>query len=410
MKRTLKVILCLALCSVMAFMPLSGALAAKKNKYQSLTAAETNKRIAQYQQENQKLQSEITALKKQQNQQSAVLSALQKKISNIQAIINEYNAEISRINSVIAENKQKIAEKEDAIEKDKLEYKKRIRAIYMSGWDSSLKILLDADTFSDFLQLQKLTEAVSAKDKKFMEALAAEIAELDAINEENNQLLENQVAIKNEVKKQQDELKSQQAEANAVYNEISKEVKDTKNEINANDAEIAELQRHKAEIEREVTQKGNASATFINPNTGFMWPVAGYYTISSPFGQRKSGFHSGMDIAGGGIAGRPILAIADGLVYMANKSWTPSQGKSGYASYGNFCAVNHGTMTIGGSSAKYVAFYAHASSIIVSVGQSVKQGQVLGYVGTTGNSTGYHLHIGIQKNGSWVNPYPLLKG
>lgn len=410
MKRTLKVILCLALCSVMAFMPVSGAFAAKKNKYQSLTAAETNKRIAQYQQENQKLQSEITELKKQQNQQSAVLSALQKKISNIQAIINEYNAEISRINSVIAENKQKIAEKEDEIEKDKLEYKKRIRAIYMSGWDSSLKILLDAETFSDFLQLQKLTEAVGAKDKKVMEALAAEIAELDEINEENNQLLENQVAIKNEVKKQQDELKSQESEAASIYNDISKEVKDTKNEINANAAEIAELQRHKAEIEREVTQKGNASATFINPNTGFMWPVAGYYTISSPFGQRSSGFHSGMDIAGSGISGRPILAIADGVVYMANKSWTPSQGKSGYASYGNFCAVNHGTMTIGGSSAKYVAFYAHASSIIVSVGQSVKQGQVLGYVGTTGNSTGYHLHIGIQKNGSWVNPYSLLKG
>ena len=67
-------------------------------------------------------------------------------------------------------------------------------------------------------------------------------------------------------------------------------------------------------------------------------------------------------------------------------------------------------MTIKGSSAKYVAFYAHATSIIVSVGQKVKQGQVLGYVGTTGNSTGPHLHIGIQKNGSWVNPYPLLRG
>ena len=141
-----------------------------------------------------------------------------------------------------------------------------------------------------------------------------------------------------------------------------------------------------------------------------MWPVAGYYGISSPFGQRSRGFHSGMDISGAGISGRPILAIADGEVYMVNKNWTSAQGYSGYASYGNFCAVNHGTMTIKGSSAKYVAFYAHATSIIVSVGQKVKQGQVLGYVGTTGNSTGPHLHIGIQKNGSWVNPYPLLRG
>ena len=114
-----------------------------------------------------------------------MLSALQKKISNIQAIINAYNAEIDRINSAIAENKRKIAEKEAAIEQDKLDYKKRIRAIYMSEWDSSLKILLDADSFSEYLQLQKLTEAVSAKDKKLMNELSAEIAALDAMNTEN---------------------------------------------------------------------------------------------------------------------------------------------------------------------------------------------------------------------------------
>ncbi|MBO4433484.1 MAG: leucine-rich repeat protein [Clostridia bacterium] len=163
------------------------------------------------------------------------------------------------------------------------------------------------------------------------------------------------------------------------------------------------------EFQNNITVNGAAS-TFLNPSTGFMWPVAGYYGISSPFGSRGSGFHSGMDISGGGISGRPILAIADGEVYMANNSWTAAQGKSGYASYGNFCAINHGTMTINGSSAKYVAFYAHATSIIVSVGQRVKQGQVIGYVGTTGDSAGPHLHIGIQKDGSWVNPCPLLRG
>lgn len=401
MKNAKKVIVALLLCVSLACASFSSS---------ALTAAEKNsinKKIASYQEQNRKLASEIAALKKEKNQQNAVLGALQKKISNIQAIINAYNAEIDRINSAIAENKKKIAEKEAAIEQDKLDYKKRIRAIYMSEWDSSLKILLDAESFSEFLQLQKLTEAVSAKDKKLMNELSAEIAALDAMNTENRTLLENQLELKNEVKKQQDDLKSQQAEANKIADSISKEIAATSKEVSANEKEIVAL---KQQLEAEVTAKGNAAATFINPNTGFMWPVAGYYGISSPFGQRRSGFHSGMDISGGGISGRPILAIADGVVYMANRSWTPSQGRSGYASYGNYCAVNHGTMTIKGSSAKYVAFYAHATSIIVSVGQKVKQGQVLGYVGTTGNSTGPHLHIGIQKNGSWVNPYPLLHG
>lgn len=402
MKVTKRVIVALVLCVVLSVTSSMGSYA--------LTAAQKNsinKRIASYQAQNRKLQNEITQLKKEKNQQSAVLSALQKKVANIQAIINTYNTEIDRINSVIAANKKKIAEKEAAIAEDKLTYKKRIRAIYMSEWDSSLKVLLDADSFSEYLQLQKLTEAISAKDKQLMEELSAEIAALDKMNEENRTLLQNQVELKNEVKKQQDDLKAQQAEATKIYNAISKEVTDTSKEISANDKEIVALKR---QLESEVTAKGNASATFVNPNTGFMWPVAGYYGISSPFGYRKSGFHSGMDISGGGISGRPILAIADGVVYMAQGSWSSSMGRSGYASYGNFCAVNHGTMTIGGSSAKYVAFYAHATRIIVSVGQKVKQGQVLGYVGTTGNSTGPHLHIGIQKNGSWVNPYPLLHG
>lgn len=402
MKKANLAIISIILCMVFALSAPLGALALTDAQKQAI-----NDKIASYQAENQKLAGEIAELKKEKNQQSAVLGALQKKISNIQAIINTYNAEINKINTVIANNKATISEMEADIERDKNEYRKRIRAIYMSAWDSSLKLLLGADSFSKFLQLRKLTESVSAKDKKFMEGLSAEIAQLNAINEENRALLKEQVELKGEVKKQQDELKSQEAEAAKIYNEIAKEVKDTSKEMSDNEKEIAKL---KKQLEAEVTAKGNAAATFINPNTGFMWPVAGYYNISSPFGPRKGSMHTGMDIAGGGIAGRPILAIADGVVYMANGSWTASSGRSGYNSYGNFCAVNHGTMTIGGVAATYQAFYAHATSICVSVGQTVKQGQVLGYVGTTGNSTGYHLHIGILKNGAWVNPYGLLKG
>lgn len=407
MKRTLKAVICLCLCAIMALMPLTGALAAKSktNKYTSLSKSQIEQKIAQYQAENKKLQSEIAELKKDKDKQNAVLSAIQKKIGNIQAIINTYNAEIDRINGVINGNKETISAKEAEIAQDKLNYQKRIRAIYMSQWDSQLKILLDADTFSEFLQLQKLTEAVSKKDKKFMEALSAEIDELNAINEENRALLEAQVELKNEVKKQQDELKSQEAEAAAIYNEIAKEYNDTSKEIKDNNAEIAALEQAKRDIENSVARKANLGESFINPNTGFMWPVAGYYKISSGFQTKERPKHNGIDIAGPGIAGRPILAINDGVVSTAVNSW--SGGKTGYASYGNYCAVDHGKITIGGVEARYVAFYAHASSIIVSEGQKVKQGQVLGYVGTTGNSTGYHLHLGVQKNSIWMNPSSL---
>ncbi|MBO4432913.1 MAG: peptidoglycan DD-metalloendopeptidase family protein [Clostridia bacterium] len=402
MKKTKLVFTACVLCVCMIFTSSIGAYA--------LTKSEINSKIENYKSKNSKLQQEISKLKKDKNQQGAVLSVLQQKINNTQAIINTYNAEINRINSVIAENKQKIAQTEAEIEDDKRDYRKRIRAIYMSDWDSSLKILLDADSFSEYLQLQRLTEAVSARDKKIVTELSGKIEEIKSANEENQTLLRKQVSLKNEVLEQQNELKSQQADAAKIYNDISKEVSDTSSEISANEKQIAAL---KKQLEALVVQRGNATQTFVNSSvnsqTGFMWPVPGYYGISSPFGYRRSGFHSGMDISGGGISGRPFVAIADGEVYMANKSWTAAQGRSGYASYGNYCAVNHGTITVNGSSAKYVAFYAHATSIAVSVGQKVTKGQVLGYVGTTGNSTGQHLHIGIQKDGSWINPYYYLR-
>lgn len=402
MKVSRKVFIAIILCACMVFTSSVGTYA--------VTRSELNDKIENYKAQNSKLQREISRLKKDKNQQGAVLNTLEKKIANTQAIINTYNAEIYRINSVIAANKKKMAETEAKMEKDKLDYRKRIRAIYMSEWDSSLKILLDADSFSEFLQLQKLTEVVSKKDKQIVTNLSKEISDLKATNKENQKLLQKQVSLKSEIKKQQDDLKSQQSDATKIYNNLSGEVNSTSNAISANEKQIAAL---KKQLEALVAQKGNSAKTFanssVNGKTGFMWPAPGYYGISSPFGYRWRGFHSGMDISGGGIAGRPFVAIADGEVYMANKSWTAAQGRSGYASYGNFCAVNHGTITIGGSSAKYVAFYAHATSIAVSVGQKVKRGQVLGYIGTTGNSTGPHLHIGIQKNGAWVNPYGLLR-
>ena len=144
------------------------------------------------------------------------------------------------------------------------------------------------------------------------------------------------------------------------------------------------------------------------------WPVNGHFYISAHYKSNDAvhkGHHNGMDIAGGNIAGQPIRAVADGYVTLVNNKCTHNYGKRGNCcgnGYGNYATVNHGTLTINGSSANYVAYYAHASKIIVSPGQYVKQGDIIGYVGTTGWSTGYHLHFGLLKNGGWINPYPLF--
>ena len=126
--------------------------------------------------------------------------------------------------------------------------------------------------------------------------------------------------------------------------------------------------------------------------------MPGYHLVTSPYGYRihpitgKRKFHKGTDISGGNIKGKPIVAMADGVVSIASYN----QG-----GYGNYVMINHGTSSDGNS---YVTLYAHMTRYIVSVGQKVTKGQTIGYVGTTGASTGYHLHFEVRVNGNTTNP------
>ena len=352
------------------------------------------------------IQAEINELKSQKSDQAAILAAVRKKIANTQAQIDRCNREIASINSQISANKAEIAKKEAEIEGDKLAFKKRIRAIYMSNTDSSVQILLGAEDFADFLQLSQLVSSVSSHDKRLMEDLKGEIEALNEKIAQNEELLKEQVSIKSTIDAQQNELKSQENEAAAIYNNIAAQQAENQDDVDAINAQVRKLQK---QLEDDIASK--SYQTFVNPNTGLQWPVSGFFKVTSPFGPRWGTNHNGIDIAGGGIQGQPIRAIADGYVTLVNNSCTHNNGKPGNCcgnGYGNYCTVNHGSLNINGTTSNYVAYYAHASRIIVSNGQYVKQGDILGYVGSTGWSTGYHLHLGILRNGSWINPHPLF--
>ena len=134
----------------------------------------------------------------------------------------------------------------------------------------------------------------------------------------------------------------------------------------------------------------------MNYNGGaILWPVPGWSRISSPFGPRLHPIqkiwkdHNGIDIPASG--GTPIIAVMSGEVIIAKYS----------SSYGNYCAIAHGN--------GYLSLYAHCSSLNVKVGDKVEAGQTIAKVGTTGWSTGNHLHFGFQKNDVWVNPMDYVK-
>ena len=401
MKISLKRVITIVLCIAMVVTSSLYTAAASKDQL--------NKDIANLKQQASAIQSEINKLKAEKADQGAILAAIRKKIANTQAQIDRCNQEIASINSNINANKAEIAAKEAEIADDILEFKKRLSAMYMSNSDNSIQILLGAENFSDFLRLSQFTASMSARDKKLIEGLKAEIGVLNEKNAENEKLLKEQVSIKATIDEQQSELEAQENDAAAIYNNIAAEQASNQKDVDAINAEIKKLQK---QLENQIAS-GNYS-TFINPNTGLQWPVSGFFRISAGFQSNDAvhkGHHNGIDIAGGGIAGQPIRAVADGYVTLVHNGCTHNYKKYGNCcgnGYGNYATVNHGTLTVNGSSANYVAYYAHASKIVVSNGQYVKQGDIIGYVGTTGWSTGYHLQIGMLRNGGWINPNPLF--
>ena len=367
----------------------------------SVSAKTNEEKKQELQAQADALAKEIKDLKKEAKDKKAILNALQKKVDNTQAQIRNANSHISSINKKISANKSEIAKKNSEIEDKKQDFKKRIRAIYMSNTGSNVQVLLGADDFAQFLQLSQLTSSISARDKKLMENLVAEIKQLQAVNAENNKLLEQQISVKKSIEQTQAQLTKEENEAEKLYNEINKDIKSA-------EAEKADLEDDIANLNKTFSGSGGS---FINSVIGFTWPVPSCSSISSYYGYRvhpvsgKKKMHYGIDIAGGGIYGKPIVAITDGVI---EKTYTscPHRSKKPSCScgggYGNYVAIDHGK--ISGSS--YYAMYAHMDHLASGMvaGKKVTKGQVIGYVGTTGTSTGYHLHFGIKKNGSWVNP------
>jgi len=396
MKNT-KSIISLLLCAVITVTTFFSFTASADTK------SDLQNDIAALRNQSAQLEKEIKELKSKKADQQAIVSAIQRKIANTQAQILRCNREIDSVNAKINANKAEIKQKNEEIEAQKLAFKKRIRAIYMSGGsDNSLSVLMGADNFADFLQLSQLTSSVSARDKAMIEDIVAEIEVINAKMAENEKLLKSQVAIKDSIAAQQRQLQAEEAEAENILNDIASDQSSAESDNKDIEAEIAAKQKELSKI-----LSASSGKTFINSNSGLAWPVPSCFSISSYYGSRWGRNHNGIDIAGGGIYGKPIVAMADGYVYMVYSS-CPHRAKSPMCScgggYGNYVAVDHGTLTIGGSSANYKAYYAHMDSVAVGNGQYVKQGQVLGYVGTTGRSTGYHLHFGIMVNNGWVNP------
>lgn len=381
----------LSVVALLTSVSIAGVHAASKSEIQQS--------INRLEKESAELEKEIKSLQGKINEQQQLKSKIEQKIAVVQQQINLCNNEINKINSKIAKNKAEIKAKEAEIEADKLAFKKRLRAIYMSNTGSNIQILLGAENFSEFLQLSQLTASVSARDQKLIEKLVAAIDVLNNKQKENNKLLDEQIEIKKIISQKQQELQSESNKIQSVINQI---------DSNQSSLEVsnAKIEKQIKQYERTLASMASAGGTsFVYDGGSFLWPVPASMLITAGFKSNDAvhrGRHNGIDIGAG--YGTSIVAVSDGVVVKSNNSCSHNYGKSGSCGcgggYGNYVTINHGTK----DGKTYVITYGHMTRANVSAGATVKKGQVIGTVGSTGWSTGAHLHFGIAVNGGWVNP------
>ena len=365
----------------------------------AMSRSQLQSEINRLEEASKKKEAEIKELKKKVSEQQALKAALEGKIALTQKQIDLCNNEIAKINGEIKKNKEEIEAINQKIEEDKVAFRKRVRAIYMAKSGNTVQLLMTADSFSKLMELSHLAETSAARDKVLIDKLLKAAEEVKAKQAENEKLLNEQVSIKKTISAKQQELQAQNREIQGVINSIN--------------SDAASLNKENASLEKQIKQyqstlasmTSTAGTSYVYRGDSFLWPVPGFYTITAGFMSNDSvhkGRHNGIDISGGGIAGQPIVAIADGVITKSNNNCTHNYpGNCGCGGgFGNYVTINHGT---GADGKTYVVTYGHMLRTAVSSGV-VKKGQVIGYVGTTGWSTGYHLHLGIAVNGVWVNP------
>ena len=412
MKKSWKKRLCcglMALC-VACVTPLSAS---------AETVAEIQAEQNRLQAEKEDLQSQLDDLRNQEAEKQAYQDTLQEQIQVVQEQIDTTRQNIDDLNQSITELTMKLDASQAEIQDTIDEFKERLVALYTAGNISTLEILLDSDSLSEFTTRSEMIENMTAHDQDLVDKLEAYVASTSAEREERQAQMDEVAELKKSLENQQDELDALYAENAAALEEIQGAEGATENALAANEEELAAYeqkmqeaiaaQKAAEEAALAAQQQQNSGSTASGGGSassdgsisyptggggvaGFdpIWPLPGVTYISAGYNGYPG--HKGLDIAG--AYGTPIVAAEDGTAIGANS--TASRGMS----WGHYGPVYH--------TGTYPTRYAHMSSVAVSTGQYVTAGTVIGYEGATGNVTGPHLHFEVYENGVRVDPMQFL--
>lgn len=370
------------------------------------STSELKNKISDYDDKIDAINDKIDSLENDKKEANALAEALQEKIDNLENQISLVNQTINELNAKIDEAEEKIKTKEKEIDDAKDTLKQRLRAIYIAGSNSSLQVLLSADSFADYLAKSELMRGVTKHDTQLMDKLNNDIKEINKLKEEIEADKADAKEMKEGLVDKQNELDKEYQRAQAAYNKADNKQSDLSDQADELAAAKAKVQAEweaaiKAESDRnrEFNSGGSSSNSGGDHSSsghdstvssfGFVWPFQSSYYISCGY-MGYSG-HTGVDITCSGALGKPIYAAASGRVIRA--TWSN-------VSYGNHLLIDHGVK----DGQSVTTLYAHCQTLLVSEGEEVSQGQLIAYCGSTGNSSGPHLHFEVRLDGSPINP------
>ena len=360
--------------------------------------------------EKKKTEQELKNLEGLKSDTTAYVKKLDSSLESIGNELSKLNDDIDAKEKQIDTTKQELSEAKETEKSQYESMKLRIKYMYEKGDSTYVDLLMESGSLSELLSKAEYITKISSYDRQKLDEYAAtkeKIAEKEkSLESEHAELLmlqdeteAKQASVEKLLAAKQTELQNYEtkiASAEGQISEYAKSIEAQENQIKSIEAEIKrkeEEARKKAEEEKKAAAANKAAQTYKTVSLGdisFTWPCPASGRITSGFGGRKSptkgasSNHQGIDISAS--TGTSIVAAAAGEVVIATYS----------SSAGNYVMISHG----GG----VYTVYMHASSLLVSQGQSVKKGQTIAKVGSTGYSTGSHLHFGVRVNGSYVNP------